>query len=135
MNAANVKSDLRYGKTRNKTHATCLATLLQNQWNSDVALFTTNENKPSFVRRRVRKWVTKRATSVFDSLCNNVAKRVAVFCCPFLCNVTSYKFPFISLVTQYILIFFYFFDVAVAARLSSQKIPFEALITQYNFTS
>ena len=44
VNAGNVKSDLRYGKTRNKRQANCPATLLQNEWNSDVALFTTNIN-------------------------------------------------------------------------------------------
>ena len=33
---------LRYGKTGNKKHATCLATLLQNELNSDVARFTTH---------------------------------------------------------------------------------------------
>ena len=33
--------NLRYGKTGNKKHATCLATLLQNELNSDVVHFTT----------------------------------------------------------------------------------------------
>ena len=33
---------LRYGKTGNKKHATCLATLLQNELNNDVARFTTH---------------------------------------------------------------------------------------------
>ena len=33
---------LRYGKTGNKKHATCLATLPQNELNSDVARFTTH---------------------------------------------------------------------------------------------
>ena len=44
-----------------------------------------------------------------------------IFCCQFYCSLTLYKFSFISLVTHYI--FFLFFDVAVAARLSSQKVP------------
>ena len=33
---------LRYGKTGNKKRATCLATLLQNELNNDVARFTTH---------------------------------------------------------------------------------------------
>ena len=33
--------DLRYGKTGNKKRATCFATLLENELNSDVARFIT----------------------------------------------------------------------------------------------
>ena len=36
---------LRYGKTANKKRATCFATLLQNELNSDVARFTIREIK------------------------------------------------------------------------------------------
>ena len=34
--------NLRYGKTGNKKSATCLATLLHSELNSDVVRFTTN---------------------------------------------------------------------------------------------
>ena len=37
---------LRNGKTGNKKRAICFATWLQNELNSDVARFTTYENKP-----------------------------------------------------------------------------------------
>ena len=37
---------LRYGKTGNEKRAICFATWLQNELNSDVARFTTHENKP-----------------------------------------------------------------------------------------
>ena len=37
---------LRYGKTGNKKRSICFATWLQNELNSDVARFTTHENKP-----------------------------------------------------------------------------------------
>ena len=37
-----------------------------------------------FVARQVRTWVVKRATSVFNSFCSNVAKRVARFLLPVL---------------------------------------------------
>ena len=37
---------LMYGKTGNKKRAICFATWLQNELNSDVARFTTHENKP-----------------------------------------------------------------------------------------
>ena len=36
----------RYGKTGNKKRAIFFATWLQNELNSDVAFFTTHENKP-----------------------------------------------------------------------------------------
>ena len=36
------RRDLRFGKTGNKKRATCFATLLQNELNSDVARFTTH---------------------------------------------------------------------------------------------
>ena len=35
-------STLRYGKTGNKKHATCFSTLLQNEFNINVARFTTH---------------------------------------------------------------------------------------------
>ena len=38
----NVEATLKYGKTGNKKRATCLATLLQNELNNDVARFTTH---------------------------------------------------------------------------------------------
>ena len=37
---------LRYGKTGNKKREICFATWLQNELNSDIARFTTHENKP-----------------------------------------------------------------------------------------
>ena len=37
-----VRVDLRYGKTGNKKRATCFATLLQNELDSDIARFTTH---------------------------------------------------------------------------------------------
>ena len=40
-----LNTELRYGKTDNKKRATCVATLLQNELNSDVARFT-NHIKP-----------------------------------------------------------------------------------------
>ena len=36
---------LKYGKTRNKKRATCFATLLGNELNSNVARFTTHKNE------------------------------------------------------------------------------------------
>ena len=37
-----VRVDLRYGKTGNKKRATCFATLLQNELNSDIVRFTAH---------------------------------------------------------------------------------------------
>ena len=67
----------RYGKRRNKKRATCFATFLQNELNSDVARYTTHI-KP--VLQQIR--VVKRATSLFNSFCSNVAKQVARFLFP-----------------------------------------------------
>ena len=46
---------VRYGKTGNKNSATCLATLLQNELNSDVACFTTHSIKPVLQQIRLLK--------------------------------------------------------------------------------
>ena len=48
-------------KTGNKKRATCHATLLQNELNSDVARFSTHIIKSVLTR------VVKRATSLFNS--------------------------------------------------------------------
>jgi len=64
--------------------ATCFATLLQNELNSDVAHFTTHI-KPFLQQIRLLKglmWVVKRATSLFNSFCSNVARQVARFLLP-----------------------------------------------------
>jgi len=53
-----------------------LATLLQNELNIDVARFTTlGKNLAAlFGARQVRTWV---------AMVSNVAKQVAIVCCPF----------------------------------------------------
>ena len=60
-----------YGKTGNKKLATCFATLLQNELNSDVARKTTHEKKPCnlIFATQVQTWVVniKRPTSLFNS--------------------------------------------------------------------
>ena len=75
---------LRYGKTGNKKRATCFATLLRNELNSDVTRFTTLIKpvnnliccKTGFI------WVVKRATSLFNWFCSNVTKQVGRFLLP-----------------------------------------------------
>ena len=50
-----IQGSWRYGKTGNKTRATCLATLLQNELNSDVARFTTHVqtcSQPDFLQHK-----------------------------------------------------------------------------------
>ena len=70
-------------KTLQQKRVTCFATLLQNERKSDVARFTTHEKKKNLssllVARQVRTLVVKRATSLFNSFCNNGAKQVARF--------------------------------------------------------
>ena len=65
----------------NKKHATCFATLLQNELYSDVARFTTNI-KPVLQQMRLLTGLNvgvKRATSQFNSFCSTVAQQVARF--------------------------------------------------------
>ena len=59
---------------------------MQNELNSDVARFTTQENNLAtvFLARQGRTWVVKRATSLFNLVCSNVAKQVALFLLPVL---------------------------------------------------
>ena len=59
---------------------------MQNEWNSDVARFTTHENNLAtvFLARQGRTWVVKHTTSLFNLVCSNVAKQVARFLVPIL---------------------------------------------------
>ena len=75
---------LRYRKTGNKKRATCLATLLLNELNSDVARFTAYVQtywKPDLLQHRFDVG-GNRATSLFNSFCSNVARQVARFLFP-----------------------------------------------------
>ena len=77
-------STLRDEKTGNKKRATCLATLLQNKLNSDVARFITHIKS---VLQQIRLLTglnmgCKPASSLFNSFCSNVAKQVARFLLP-----------------------------------------------------
>ena len=71
------------GKTVNKKRATCLATLLQNELNSNVARFTTHEKKTLrpliFVARQVGTWVVKRTTSLLTRFAAMLQNRLHVF--------------------------------------------------------
>ena len=73
----------RYGKRRNKKRATCFATFLQNELNSVVARYTTHI-KPVLQQIRLLTGLNlvKRATSLFNPFCSNVAKQVARFLLP-----------------------------------------------------
>ena len=71
-------------KQETKKHATCFATLLQNELNSDVARFTTNKKNLAtlFTARQFRTWIEKRTILLF-----NVAQQVHVLCCSFYCSL------------------------------------------------
>ena len=76
---------LKYGKTGNKKHTTCFATLLQNELNSDVARYKAHV-KPVLQQIRLLTGLNMggktRRTSLFNSVCSNVAKHVARFFLP-----------------------------------------------------
>ena len=67
-----------------KKRATCLATLLQNKLNSNVACFTTHV-KPVLRQIRLLTGLSlggKSHRSLFNLFCNNVARQVAGFLLP-----------------------------------------------------
>lgn len=71
--------DFKAGTVKRATNwkrKTYSVTLLQNELESDVTLFTTHEKN---FARQVRNWVVKRATSVIKSICRNVANQVPHF--------------------------------------------------------
>ena len=66
-----------YGRLNwQKKDSTCLETLLQKELNGDVARFTTH-TKTVLQQISLYTCVVKRATSLFNSCCSNVAKQVA----------------------------------------------------------
>ena len=73
----------------NKKHAACFATLLQNELNRDVARFTTHVQTCLATNQVVDRWVVKRATSLFNSFCSDVAKQVACFLLPVFAYLKS----------------------------------------------
>ena len=75
---------------------------MQNELNSDVARFTTQENNLAtvFLARQGRTWVVKRATSLFNLVCSNVAKQVALFYCPFYCSLSLVLHSFFGIQTS-----------------------------------
>ena len=46
--------------------------------------------------RQVWTWVVKRTTSLFNSLCTNITKQVALFCCPFYRRSKTTLFAFLT---------------------------------------
>ena len=67
--------------TERKKHATCVATLLQNELTGYVARFTTHIKHVVQQIRLLRftTWVVKRTTSLFNSICSNYCKTSCTF--------------------------------------------------------
>ena len=51
--------------------------------------YSRNLRQPLFNAKQVWTWVIKRATLLFNMFCMNVAKQVALFCCPFYRTLKS----------------------------------------------
>ena len=64
-------------------HSSLSSTTAVQKWKKKNELFHIYFTLTRFVARPVWSWVVKRATSLFNSFCSNVAKQVACFCCPF----------------------------------------------------
>ena len=73
------KKTFRHGNTGNKKLSTCLATLLQNELNSEVARFT-NHIKP--VLQQIRFWT---GVNVGGKTCNIAIQLVLKQCCKTRC--------------------------------------------------
>ena len=95
---------LRYGKTGNKKRAICFATWLQNELNSDVARFTTHENKPCNL-------ISCKTGSNMGGKARNIAlystwfavmlqNKLHVFCCPFNRSFSLVLFSFFGVQTS-----------------------------------
>ena len=74
---------LKYAKTSNKKHATCFATLPQNEMQSDVERFTTLVKPVSHQIRLLTGLNVGGKTCNIASFFSNVPKQVACFFCPF----------------------------------------------------
>ena len=80
------QNSLRYEKTGNKKRATCFATLLQNELNSDVARFATH-SKPFFQQIRLLTGLNIGSkTRNINSFCSNV------HCCKTSCTFFVARF-------------------------------------------
>ena len=78
------KVPLRYGKTGDKRHETCFATLLQNELQSDVARFTTLV-EPVLHQVRLLTGLNvggKTCNIAFQPVLEHVAKEVSCFLLP-----------------------------------------------------
>ena len=69
--------------------ATRFATLLHNESNTDVARFVTHFRTLLLTNEGLFSLVVKSATSLFNSFCSNLAKKVARFLLPFLSYLTA----------------------------------------------
>jgi len=72
-------------KTGNKTRATCFATLLQNELNSDVARFTT-QARTCLATSKVARFVFmggKTRNNTIQLVVQPCCKTNCTFCCPF----------------------------------------------------
>ena len=97
------KCPFRYGKTSNKNHATCLATLLQKEFNSDVGRFTTHI-KP--VLHQIRLLTV---FNVSDKTCNIAFQLILQQCCKTSCTLFVARFTEVLVVSLIMLLTKYLF--------------------------
>ena len=53
-----------------------------------------------FLATQGRTWVVKRATLLFNLVCSNIGKQVALFCCPFYCSLSLILYSFLGVQTS-----------------------------------
>ena len=99
---------LRYGKTGNKKRATGLATLPQNELNSDVARFTTH-TKPVLQQIRLLTGLNMSGKT------RNIAIQLVLQqCCKTSCTFLLPVFPYLK---HYTIFFFLFISILTGASL------------------
>ena len=61
--------------------------------NQKYRLYSRNLQRPDLQQDMFHSWTVKRATSVFKSICSNVAKQVTLFSCPFYRSFSRVTWP------------------------------------------
>ena len=72
-------------------------------------------------------WVVKRATSLFNSFCSNVAKQVARFCCRF-------TLPLVLVLPTFFTLCFTSYGDCTALQNQDNTVPSDCLSTALNYT-
>ena len=120
------KAPLRYGKTGNKKHATCFATLQLNELLSDIARFTT-QIKPVLQQIRLLTGLNvggKTCNNAFKLVLQHVANQIACFLLP--------VFPYLQLLIRLGVLLLEFREQRVVSLVTSRSRDIAQLTSEGN---